>query len=1322
MPRPKKPRSERRGVEAVISKQALTVSGWRELLSGREIRGRQPQVRKKESQRKRKRKKNTSVRKHQEKIVTQTKLRTTDGSWDLEKINYDRDDIWGDVMSKQKDENIRIVTKNIGGLGVKPGNAKEDELKNWIGKKQIDIIGIQEVNINWKKCRGKYSLGERMKTPSWEYVRTSGSYNKHDTDTMSQWGGTLTVCKDQMTHYVAGTGGDERGLGRWSWILFQGKNKRRTRVITVYHPNKNRDPMKCCTPYQQQRQVLVAQKIEECPNEILRNDLYKSIKTWITNGDSIIVLADCNEDVRHGKLGEKLSGLGLFSPIRQKFGDIGMPATFHAGSKPIDDILITRDLKFDAVGYLPFGDGPGDHRGVYIDIDKDSMIGRSIYEIHRIKGRKLKSTDIKTVDKFNMLMKDQLEKKNALRRMEVLDKSCWSNMTSEQEVEFEKIDKAFVEAFRYANKRCKKLKKGEVAYAPEEIQLEGRKIRLWTFCIRKRCGRRISTRLITRLARKLKIVNPMKRSVEEMKEKRKEARKKYERLKPNSREVRDAWLARLANRRAGGNEFEAEKIIRNIRRVEEIRDAHKKIRSARGKLNACGTSKLIIPKEDGEGAEEVVEKEEIEEILMKTNKNKFQRAENTPFASMPLKGIVGPRSMTRDAEKMLLGTYEIDPDVEQGTAEYIQAVKMDWKIMKKGAIETEITEEDHRVYWKKAREATQSSMSGIHFGVYKSITKDDELLRFSTKLTNLPFRVGYSSERHRKDLNVTLQKKAGCYDPEKQRTIHLLEADFSEGCKIIFSRRMMQNAREQGQMREEQFARKGGRAINAALQKVLVLDQMRLMRSPGIGFASDLMNCYDRMTHAAGALSMRTLGVPAKAIECFSKTVQMMKNYIRTAYGDSESYYGGDENDLLQGGGQGNPAAPPMWCAISITILKILSMYSPGVAIISSISLAVIAFSAIMYVDDTDIFVFANQNETMGSVLERAQDLADRWTRALWASGGVLRPEKCWWYAVDFRWLGSKWRYANLDEIEGDIIVPDHMGRRCAVDKIGPTTTKRTLGVRMAVDGNMSGEKEYLLGKSIEWAAKIKKAYLKKEEATLALISTIARTWSYPLQATKFTREECEEIMSPVYKVAISKMGVCRTIPKEYRYAPKYLNGLGLPNMYTMQGIDKLKVVVNQVNSGTQLGLLMAAQLEIASLELGMGEHLLKTAYEEWEFLLTDCWFKSLWKFCWEEGIRLEGYYHRPTVSRENDEFLMEKLLTENRDIFDKEEIMVINRCRVYLQVMTMADIASGDGRYISRRTINGIKDNSRRSKWIWPRQARPVEKNGRYGGNVIRN
>ena len=142
-------------------------------------------------------------------------------------------------------------------------------------------------------------------------------------------------------------------------------------------------------------------------------------------------------------------------------------------------------------------------------------------------------------------------------------------------------------------------------------------------------------------------------------------------------------------------------------------------------------------------------------------------------------------------------------------------------------------------------------------------------------------------------------KKANCFAPDKQRTIHLLEASFSMGAKIIFSRRMMTESLMNGLIPEEQYAKKGSKSIDAATFKVLMFDYMRLKRRNGIVFSNDLMNCYDRMHHTALGFALRYLGAPSRAVQCVSTTIQEMRHHIRTAYGDSLTYYGGMRDELL---------------------------------------------------------------------------------------------------------------------------------------------------------------------------------------------------------------------------------------------------------------------------------------------------------------------------------------------------------------------------------------------------------------------------------------
>ena len=71
------------------------------------------------------------------------------------------------------------------------------------------------------------------------------------------------------------------------------------------------------------------------------------------------------------------------------------------------------------------------------------------------------------------------------------------------------------------------------------------------------------------------------------------------------------------------NDDERAKIVRIIRKREELRDAHRKIKFARQKFNTGGTMKLEIVNTNGE-KEEITEKTQMEEILMQTYKQKSQ--------------------------------------------------------------------------------------------------------------------------------------------------------------------------------------------------------------------------------------------------------------------------------------------------------------------------------------------------------------------------------------------------------------------------------------------------------------------------------------------------------------------------------------------------------------------------------------------------------------------------------------------------------------------------------------------------------------------------
>ena len=223
------------GGGAVSNKEGQAIEGWKKLLSGRgpgvyqpqsQINRGRPSTRKSKNNRKgisQRMNKRRTRRKISSTHLTQRYLTTTNGDWNLRREEEQLCKPWGDELEPPDIDTLRIVTKNIGGIKLFPGNEKENELKQWINKTELDIIGIQEVNVNWSLCKGNETLFERFRNTPWEYTKLISAHNIHEQVSRFQSGGTITLARDQITHQIKDKGVDTSGLGRWSWIRVTGK-------------------------------------------------------------------------------------------------------------------------------------------------------------------------------------------------------------------------------------------------------------------------------------------------------------------------------------------------------------------------------------------------------------------------------------------------------------------------------------------------------------------------------------------------------------------------------------------------------------------------------------------------------------------------------------------------------------------------------------------------------------------------------------------------------------------------------------------------------------------------------------------------------------------------------------------------------------------------------------------------------------------------------------------------------------------------------------------------------------------------------------------
>jgi hypothetical protein len=195
----------------------------------------------------------------------------------------------------------------------------------------------------------------------------------------------------------------------------------------------------------------------------------------------------------------------------------------------------------------------------------------------------------------------------------------------------------------------------------------------------------------------------------------------------------------------------------------------------------------------------------------------------------------------------------------------------------------------------------------------------------------------------------------GCIMVEKLRAICLLEADYNWLLKLIFAKRMMNNARTKGIIPAEQFAKAGTRSSDGTLCKLLTFDRSRILHHTAALTSVDLGNCYDAVAHSIASIAVQAFGVSPIMVKVMLSVMQTMQFFLRSGYGDSTSPFGASKERPYGGLGQGSGAAPSSFSAVSTLMIMAFLRMGHGVQISTAVTGFVFALAAILCADDTDV-------------------------------------------------------------------------------------------------------------------------------------------------------------------------------------------------------------------------------------------------------------------------------------------------------------------------------------------------------------------------------
>jgi hypothetical protein len=415
--------------------------------------------------------------------------------------------------------------------------------------------------------------------------------------------------------------------------------------------------------------------------------------------------------MKSSDLATAFSNCTMREVLLEKYGNNG-PSTFNRNNTRtlIDGIWASPGIDILAGGYFAYDEviSGTDHCCLWIDLSFVNVFGRNMPPIVRPHMQRLHCKDPCLVDNFNRRLHQLYIKHNMLQIVIALEQEAIFPLSAYQASKYEALDSLRCKCVAEAEKKCRKLRVGQVAFSPQ-LQQVRRNIAVWRLLSRKKKGLKVSSRFLDQTLAKSTLPSSVKSLDGDLiSEKLVEEYKEYYSIKWQHIELCLTSLDNLASALAEKGNFAKATILKVLRHREQQRHSARKIRYLRGKINTGSTTMVSIP--DGP--------DKWKDLTDK--KSKFSQSFHTPFYQPPISEEFGFQSLTPASQAVLDKFYEPPPNTPENVTNLLQELNKPPGIKELGSIEPCIPIATYRAFWRKANERVSCYPSSLSCATMKA--------------------------------------------------------------------------------------------------------------------------------------------------------------------------------------------------------------------------------------------------------------------------------------------------------------------------------------------------------------------------------------------------------------------------------------------------------------------------------------------------------------------------------------------------------------------------------------------------------------------------
>jgi hypothetical protein len=476
---------------------------------------------------------------------------------------------------------------------------------------------------------------------------------------------------------------------------------------------------------------------------------------------------------------------------------------------------------------------------------------------------------------------------------------------------------------------------------------------------------------------------------------------------------------------------------------------------------------------------------------------------------------------------------------------------------------------------------------------------------------------------------------------------------------------------------------------SAVLNKQLIFEIHHYAKKPIAYIENDAVGCYDRITNPLVLIFLRIIGLSPSATASLANTWEQTYHRIRMLYGISEEIYGNSQENPLYGPGQGSTIGPFLWLLCFILIFMLLPKNRPAISLTSVSGTHRLDYVGEAFVDDTGLGANASGDSTT-TIISNLQTLAQPWEKLLFSTGGALDLSKCFWFLLSWEWVGSKARLHSIAAAPGNLVMTsENDPTPITIPRLVAPSTFRTLGVHISPSGTNTGAFSVIQEFVLEYCTNVKGSHLSWKDSLMSYVQYLLPKLRFQPPVLSFTQHQCDKLMTQILWVLLPNLHINRNTARSIIFGPEEYGGLALPDLYVTQGTDKLRLFLGHLRLQDCTGHLIHIDLMYLQLLTGWGSFFMNLDAMHFRWV-EDGWLSSLWQFTSKYHLSIM-YPHQwlPPKPRLSDQYLMEIFARQHLSV---SVMATLNRCRLFLQVFTVSDIATVDGTRITMEAKQGIR------------------------------